>query len=354
MEEKTKRSSLFWPVFLIVLGVFLFLNQIGVFDGNMGGFLLKLWPLLFIVGGLDGLYKREGYTGALVSIGIGTVFLLANLGYFQTSAFQLLLRLWPVLLIGWGFDLLLHSRTKAASLIGILIGLALIAGIVWLSLSTPFGIQKFNTQLVEQELGPASEGDITVVAPVGKLGIHDGAGKGNLVEGSIEVTSTEKISPEYSVSGKTGYFKLASEGASIPAPFVGGKNSAAWDLAVTSDVPVALSSQVITGEQVIDLTGLDLKGMAAETIIGSINLTLSDQIDLSGSANVVIGDLHILVPEGLAVVINLDTGLTSVTLRDGFVREGSLVYSPGWKTGQDAVNLSVEVPIGTITVEYVP
>ena len=93
MEEKTKRSSLFWPVFLIALGLFLFLNQIGVFNGNMGGFLLKLWPLLFIVGGLDGLYKREGYTGALVSIGIGTVFLLANLGYFQTSAFQLLLRL---------------------------------------------------------------------------------------------------------------------------------------------------------------------------------------------------------------------------------------------------------------------
>ena len=354
MESKPKRSSLFWPVFLIALGLFLFLNQIGVFKENMGAFLLKLWPLLFIVGGLDGLYKRDGYTGALVSIGIGTVFLLANLGYFTTGAFQLLLRLWPVLLIGWGFDLLLHSRTKAASVIGIIIGLVLIAGIVWLSLSTPFGIQKFDSQPVEQALVSASEGNITVSASVGRLDIHDGAGSGNLVDGNIAVTSTEKVAPEYSVSGGTGYFMLGSEGASILAPFIGGKNTATWDLAVTSAVPVVLSSQVITGEQVIDLTGLDVKGFAAETIIGSIDLTLSDQEDFSGSANVVIGDLHILVPEDLPVVINLDTGLTSVTLRDGFVREGSLVYSPGWETGQDAVNLSVEVPIGTLTVEYVP
>ncbi len=354
MENKPKRGSLFWPVILITLGVFLFLNQIGVFQGGMGAFLLKLWPLLFIVGGLDGLYKREGYTGALVSIGIGTVFLLANLGYFSTSAFQLLLRLWPLLLIGWGFDLLLHSRTKAASIIGIIIGLVLIAGIVWLSLSTPFGIQKFNTQPVEQALGSASEGDITVVAPVGKLGIHDGASGKNLVEGSIAVTSTEKITPEYSVSGQTGYFRLVSEGASIPAPFVGGKNSAAWDLAVSSAVPVVLSSQVITGEQVIDLTGLNVKGLAAETIIGSINLTLSDQVDLSGDANVVIGDLHIMVPEGLPVAINVNSGLTSFNLKDGFVREGSIVYSPAWKDAKEAANLSVEVPIGTITIEYVP
>ncbi|MEN6524638.1 MAG: DUF5668 domain-containing protein [Anaerolineaceae bacterium] len=353
MEEKKTRHGIFGPILLIVLGILLFLNAMKVFPGSFWDFLFRMWPLLFIAGGLDSLYKREGYTGALVGIGIGTVFLLANLGFLSVGAFQLLFRLWPVLLIGWGFDLLLRPRNTTTTVIGLLIGLLLISGIVWLSLSSPFGVQKFTSVPINQELGNAKEGDITIVSPVGALNIHDGATDQNIVEGNIAVSSLEKTSTDYSIQDGVGYFKIDSEGVSIPIPFMGGNKTALWDLSLTSDVPVALSSQMITGDQVVDLSGLDIKGYAGETIVGSLDLTLPEDSVVTGSARVVIGELVLHVPQDEPVIIALDTGLTSVLPANGYVREGDILYSPGAKTAKNPTNIRLEVPIGTITIEYI-
>ncbi len=354
MEEgKKTRHGIFGPILLIVLGILLFLNAMKIFPGSFWDFLVRMWPLLFIAGGLDSLYKREGYTGALVGIGIGTVFLLANLGYLNIGAFQLLFRLWPVLLIGWGFDLLLRPRNTLTTVISLMLGLLLIGGIVWFSLSSPFGVQKFTPVSISQELENAKEGNVTVVSPVGTLKIHDGAKDKNIVDGSIAISSSETTSTDYSVQDGTGYFKVDSDGVSYPVPFVGGNQTALWDLALTSEVPVMLSSQMITGDQVIDMTGLDIKNFAVETIVGTLNLTLPEDKVVNGSARVIIGELVLYVPKDKPVIISLDTALTSILPAEGYVREGSIIYSPGAKKAVDPMNIELEVPIGTITIKYI-
>ncbi len=354
MEEHKNRHSLFGPILLIALGVFLFLNAIKVIPGSMWGFVFRLWPLLFIAGGLDSLYKREGYTGPLVGIGIGTVFLLANLGYLSMNAFQLLLRLWPVLLIGWGFDLLLRPRTILTTVIGLVLGLMLIAGIIWLSLGTPFGAQSFNSIPVNQELGAAKQGDIGIVSPVGKLHLHEGAAADEMISGSIVLASTEKAEPEYRIDGETGYFKMEAQGISYPAPFIGGSDFATWDLSLNSEIPLVLSSQLITGQQIVDLTGLNVESFASETILGSLTLTLPSDLDVHGSSKVVMGELVVQVPEGEPVIISLDTAITTVVLPQGYTREEDIVYSPGAKDATNPINLEVEVPIGSLVIEFIP
>lgn len=354
MENKNKRHSLFLPILLIAVGVLLFLNTMNVLPGSIWLFLLRLWPLVFIIGGLDGLYKRESYTGSMVSIGLGTVFLLSTLGYLSVNVFQLLLRLWPILLIGWGLDLVLRPRTAATTAIGLILGVLLIAGIIWLSMSSPFGIQKYTEIPINQAIGTAEKGDISVVSTVGRLEIHDGAESNNLIDGSVAVTNLENIETDYTIKDKIGYFLLSSEGVSFSAPFGINSQEATWELALTSKAPLMLSSKLITGQQFVNLSGLTLDEFASETALGSLTITLSDQLGLDGSGKVAIGELLIRVPEGLPIMIEVDTGISAVHFGREFTREDDTIYSQNGKTASHPVNLKVEVPIGSLTIETIP
>ncbi|HSV84961.1 MAG TPA: DUF5668 domain-containing protein, partial [Levilinea sp.] len=80
MEESRRPYSIFWPLLLIAAGVLLLLNALGQVQGDFWGFFVRLWPLLFIAGGLDSLYRRESFVSPILFTGLGTVILLSNLG----------------------------------------------------------------------------------------------------------------------------------------------------------------------------------------------------------------------------------------------------------------------------------
>ncbi|MCL5996038.1 MAG: DUF5668 domain-containing protein, partial [Chloroflexi bacterium] len=62
--------SLFWPIVLIGLGVVLLLNNTNVLPGNAWDWIWRLWPIVFIAWGLDGLLRRE-LVGPALMIGMG-------------------------------------------------------------------------------------------------------------------------------------------------------------------------------------------------------------------------------------------------------------------------------------------
>ena len=99
---KNHRHSIFWALILIVAGTVLLLNTMGILPGNIIDLLLKLWPVLFIIGGLDNIVQGRGWVWAVISLGLGTVFLLANFGYLPWDSWNLLLRMWPLILVALG------------------------------------------------------------------------------------------------------------------------------------------------------------------------------------------------------------------------------------------------------------
>jgi lia operon protein LiaF len=78
---------------------------------------------------------RGSLAGPAVLIGLGIVFLLNNLGYLGWGIWDTLLRLWPVLLIAVGLDLLIGRRSALGSaLLALLVVAALGAAIWWTGL----------------------------------------------------------------------------------------------------------------------------------------------------------------------------------------------------------------------------
>ena len=78
--------------------------------------------------------RRGGVVGPLVLIFIGSVFLLQNTGYLPPNAWQNLWRLWPVILVLAGIELLLANRAPwpVMALLGALV---LVGGTLALGLS---------------------------------------------------------------------------------------------------------------------------------------------------------------------------------------------------------------------------
>jgi predicted membrane protein len=60
----------------------------------------------------------------------------------------------------------------------------------------------------------------------------------------------------------------------------------------------------------------------------------------------------IVVPEGLSVTIELNSGMTGVTLSDGFTRAGDTIYSKNFNENKDSVKLKVNLPMGSLKVMH--
>ncbi|KAF0110053.1 MAG: hypothetical protein FD147_1928 [Chloroflexi bacterium] len=82
MENHPRYRSLFWPILLVGVGIAWLLSNLGIIQPINIGSLLKLWPVLLIVLGLDILFSRRyPWVGALVGfLAIGGViaFLIAS------------------------------------------------------------------------------------------------------------------------------------------------------------------------------------------------------------------------------------------------------------------------------------
>jgi hypothetical protein len=69
--------SLFWPALLIGLGILWLLANLGALSGANLDVLLQLWPLILVAAGLDLIYgRRSPETGALIALGTLTLMLL--------------------------------------------------------------------------------------------------------------------------------------------------------------------------------------------------------------------------------------------------------------------------------------
>ena len=76
--------------------------------------------------------RRSSLVVPVILIGLGIVFLLNNLGILTWSVWDVIFRLWPVLLVAGGLDVLIGRRSAWGALLSLVLTLALVAGALWL------------------------------------------------------------------------------------------------------------------------------------------------------------------------------------------------------------------------------
>ena len=85
--------------------------------------------------------RRGGLVGPAILVALGVVLLLNNLGYLGWGVWETLVRLWPLLLIAIGLDLMIGRRTILGSaLVALLVLAALGMAILWTGFWLPTGV----------------------------------------------------------------------------------------------------------------------------------------------------------------------------------------------------------------------
>jgi hypothetical protein len=349
MENKRRHYSIFWPVLLIVVGVVLFLNNTGAISGDTWEVIVNLWPLLFIIGGIESLINRSGYAGPVVGIGLGVIFLGCNFGYLPMSALDVLIKFWPVLLIAWGVDLIVDHHGVWSVVVGLLVGLALVAGTFYVARYNP-AFQAAETQPIALERNGATEANGTLSMPMGTMNISGDAGEKYLLEGTV--TATGKVQSSVQVNGTSAVFSVKDTTEGTYTPFSGVISSLDWNLKLNPVVVYDLTASMGAGVTEFNLNGLQVKDLNVSSGVGKAIIILPESGSGVVALSTAVGQTVIQVPQNAAVRIELGTALAIPTYPSDFTRSGNVISSPEAATATEVQVVKVDAAIGLVTIEY--
>ena len=129
--------------------------------------------------------RRVSLVGPVILIGLGVVFLLNNMGLLAWSAWEVIFRLWPILLIALGLEIILSRLSAWGSLVALVLTVAILAGMLWLPGPDIGTGQAVAGEEVRQALGEAARAEVVIEPGVGALYIEALPESANLVEGTI-------------------------------------------------------------------------------------------------------------------------------------------------------------------------
>ncbi len=348
-RENRQRHSIFFPLLLIVIGIIFLLENLGILQGSAWDLILRLWPLLLVVMGVDGLIRRDGFIVPVLFIGIGALLLLDNLGYLAISVLDFILSLWPVLLIAIGFDLVFGRRSVWLSLVGAVIVLAVLAGALWLYQGR-IGAAQPEGEQISQDLSGAEAARIVLSPGVAALHVEALETGDELVTGVVTPGFNQRLDQNVSMEGDRAVVRLGTQGG--PVSFTGNATRLRWELALNPDVPLDLEVDLGVGETDLDLSGLELESLSLDFGVGDASVILPSTGEYRATIDGGIGQIEVILPQGLEARIRVDNGIAAVSLPAGLSQDDEIYTTGSYAGAENRVDLDVSQAIGNVRIRY--
>jgi hypothetical protein len=303
--------------------------------------------------------RRGGVVGPLILIFLGGVFLLQNTGYLPPNFWVNLWRLWPVILVLVGIELLLANRIPWLVLAG-LAAVVLVLGAAVTNSGFATAPAAGNVSRTDRkDLGSARLAAVTVRFDAGQLNIGplEQPTPQQLAVMTYEGPANLLPQVNYSVTGDLGRLEYLSNERGGPGfiPFVDGRSSAPRiDLNLNPNVPITtLSLKSGATDARLDLSALRLSDLdvsvgAASTWVRLPQAAGMTNVRIAGGASTI----TLEVPQGVAAQIRHRGGLSTVSIdQSRFPSAGEGVYrSPDYNTAQNKVDVNLETGVTTIQV----
>ena len=252
----------------------------------------------------------------IIFIGAGVVLLLANLGYLPDLSWGVIWRLWPLLIIALGIDLLIGHRSVIGAIVSAALLLALIGVIVLIALfaqnipivSDWIQPPELHTRHVEYSLAGVERATVYIDWPSMPGYLSALEDSPNLIEGDVDYLG--ELIFDVNVRGDRADVKLDSRSTGIWFwPFnLGDQSDKRWDVGLSPDAPLDLTLDAGSGPGDFDLAGLQISRLMLDAGSGPVDLALpsgsSFEILIDGGS----GPLTIVLPESVGARVVLDSG----------------------------------------------
>jgi hypothetical protein len=253
---------------------------------------------------------------ALITVGI--IWILVNGGYAPVeNAFRLLF-FWPVLIIAAGVAIIFR---QISWIFGGLVWMAVGAAAVWLVVSPPADLPGLaRPELTHRTFSEPLEGTQSAAIdlnlsynPVIIEGVSE---PGELF--SADVSYVGGLHYEASGSGGKKKIRLGEEGAAIlyklPSAWYESR-SEAWQIGLSSQIPLALRIRSGFSSAEIDLSTLQLASLDVNGGLGNLQIRLpEDSAAYSFNMNMSAGDVEIDAPAGATFDMTLTGGVGGIDI----------------------------------------
>jgi hypothetical protein len=301
-------------------------------------------------------HKRKsggsGLVGPILLIALGIFFLLSNLGVITWSFWEAAARLWPIVLIALGLDLMIGRRSFLASMLVVLVTVGMLAaGLFWIGPDSRGGERV--TDSVSQPLNGAERAQVDINFGVGDLRMSDlPAESPLLIDGTLryDERQPQRVEQSFAVRSGVAHYELAMRGSATGIPFGSRGPMHSWDLALNREVPLALSIRTGVGTSELDFRSLNLSSLTIDSGVGQTTVHMPAQGQVSSIINGGVGELVIQIPDGLPARIDVRTGLGNSQISGDFVRDGNVYTSPGYDMAVDRLDLELRAGVGQVTV----
>lgn len=265
--------------------------------------------------------RRGPSLWAIILIAVGVIWLLAQANVITSEHLSVLFRVWPIVLIGLGLELLVGRQSYGLSS---LIVLGTIALLIVLMLAGPSLGLASSTEVTAahytEPLDNASSAQITVGVGVGDLHLDPLNDSAALFDADIHYIGQTRydstlsgdrksitLNNDTGTSGGINVFDLFS--------LLNNNSRARWNVGISPEVPVALNLSAGTGSATLNLSRLDLTSLSVNSGTGSVTLTLpANELRYDATISTGTGSLTIDATQSNAVGMQINSGTGSVTI----------------------------------------
>jgi len=287
----------------------------------------------------------------VILIAAGVLFLLSNFGYLDLN-FSELWRLWPLLLVLMGLDILLGRRSVIGNIIVLLITIAVVAGVVLFLSASPGLLGLSPAGAVDhfaEPLAGLAQADLEVDFAAGQFNITRLTDSPSLIEADLELATSRK--PAWTINRR-------DDRAEMLLKYVRGDwienwnwhGGDRWSLRLSPEVALSLDVDVGAGDATISLIGLNVQDLKVESGAGQTKIIFPQKGDFSGGISGGVGAVVLEIPVEMAARLQIDRGLSALDISSRFTKENDVYRTDDWETNPNRVDLDVDVGVGLLTI----
>lgn len=289
---------------------------------------------------------RRSVFWPLLLILVGAALLAQQVGWVQWR-WEDMLRLWPIVLILAGLDILI-SRSSVGGVILLILGLtALLAIVLLFGAIGPVG-RRAEVHELSFPLAGVESAAIRIDAGLGRVRVEPLIDDTDLLQAQIALdTRRDELVFEHTLADGVAQIRLGSVRTSW-SPLIGPREHS-WQIALSPEIPLRLEFNGGVNAVDLQLEGLALDELEVAMGVGSARIALPSrpcEVHIQGG----VGSIVVEMPEEMPARVLATGALGSIHIDPRFRQEGAYYVTENYRPDEEAIELTIRGGIGAITV----
>lgn len=301
---------------------------------------------------------------------VGATWLGINIGLIEPGAWRILWKMWPALLIIWGFNIIV-ART-ALRLLAYVTPLVLVAAFGYAVFYAPVEDDSGLFSFFPFPLSISHDGENTRIGDLTEyvymlddltgaesidVQLSLGAAELDVLGADADTASVEVKSnvgePEVSLEVEDG--ELVLRGISPKVRNVSGNVKQQWKVALPPGLPLSFALESGACDDNVDLRGTLLESVDIESGAVDLDLWLPHPDERGYEVNIESGasDISLWFPLGAAVRLDAELAIAGTNFKDaGLSKSGGYWVSPAYAAGMPFADVSVSAGVASVSVHF--